>query len=115
MEFRETLTSVFSLKRASSESTDEKWVESVHVFKEPSGQTNNCVVVASRRASPRESEKSREEGENILEFLRLKFPFGGIPGRLSGKSLFDASRDLSVSHLGKVEEFKFSFTSGVEY
>jgi hypothetical protein len=65
----------------------------------------------------RESEISRKEGEeeNILEFLRLKFPFGGIPfGLSSGKSLFDASRDLSVSHLGKLEEFTFSF-SGVEY
>jgi hypothetical protein len=114
VEFRETLSSVFN--HASSESTDENWVESVHIFKEPSGQTNNCVVVASRRVLTRESEKSREEGEeNILEFLRLKFPFGGIPfGLSSGKSLFDASRDLSVSHLGNLEEFKFSF-SGVEY
>lgn len=113
-EFRETLSSVFNY--ASSESTDENWVESVQIFKEPSGQTNNCVVVASRRVLTRESEISRKEGEeNILEFLRLKFPFEGIPfGLSSGKSLFDASRDLSVSHLGKLEEFTFSF-SGVEY
>ena len=46
-EFRATLASVFSLDHE-SDARETNWSETVRAYKEPNGQTNNCIVIALR-------------------------------------------------------------------
>ena len=98
VKFHDTLSSVFSLSRESGVNP-QNWNETVRIYKEPSGQTNNCVVVAVR---------TRARASDSSESLREVLP------RLSPE-IFDVQSDFSFSDLeNNLEEFRFSF-NGVRY
>ena len=85
-EFRATLVSVFSLDHQ-SDARETNWIETVRAYKEPNGQTNNCIVALCCLAS-------RKSVGVADRYLPTADPFECL--RRVG---FDCKRDFSFSNL----------------
>tara|TARA_B000000441_G_scaffold117885_1_gene90770 strand:+ start:122 stop:2554 length:2433 start_codon:yes stop_codon:yes gene_type:complete len=88
-EFRATLASVFSLDHE-SDARETNWIETVRAYKEPNGQTNNCIVIALRV----------EKGVGVADpYLPT-----ADPSECLRRAGFDCTRDFSFSNLDALEE-----------